>query len=56
MDAKPELAEAPEVEKITTSLDMMKRQRASSYAGEFSANRSLDAAIGGGAFQVLKRG
>jgi len=56
MDSKPELAAAPEVEKITTSLDMLRQQRANSYAHEFSANRRIDEALGGGAFQVLKRG
>lgn len=56
IDTKPELVEAAEVEKISTSLDLLKGQRSNSYAAEFTANRRMDAAVGGGAFQALKRG
>jgi phage shock protein A len=56
LDEKPDLVAAAEVEKIGTSLDLLKGQRSTSYAAEFSANQRLDAAIGGGAFQALKRG
>lgn len=54
IDDKPDLVEAPEVDKISKSIDLFKQQRSNNYAGELTMNHRIDRAMGGGAFQVLK--
>lgn len=51
----PNFAKSDAVNQISTSLDLLKTNRAVSYDGELSFNRKVDRTMGGGAIDILKR-
>ena len=53
--ADPSFATSAAVTQVSTSIDLLKEHRATSYDSEISFNRKLDRTMGGSAIQILKR-
>ena len=51
----PAFSTSEAVKQVSTSIDLLKAQRATSYQAEISFNRKLDRTMGGSAIQILKR-
>jgi hypothetical protein len=51
----PAFVNSDPVNQISTSLDLLKTNRATSYDAELSFNRKVDRTMGGSAIDILKR-